>query len=1035
LAATAAPVKAFRDDGSFKKAESFEGDAVPANWAAQGGGSLALSPTHYKHGRQSLKWTWDRASALTVTKPQHLEQAGANKRGGMKIWIYNEQAIDGKLTFRFGSSADIEQGDPRYSFELGINFTGWRGMWVQFREDGTNPAYKGDAKSPLEVMEVVPPTGNAQGGVYIDLVEFAESIPASRSTDYQLPYDQIRLKGGIGGTWDRSLMWSEMKPDLPLPASVTAAQAQAFQTIAKRYEDWIYGDQPDLTQEPLKIRYQSLQAFITRGVKQYDQLGIQRDSNGVITGVPLFASRSTHGPEFGEDVARTVFLPLVFDYKLGGHEESKRKVLDLFDYFHDQGWADGSGLETLDHETNRNSGYFHAVYLMRNELKATGRLDRELAAVRWYTNFGKNYAPDPGETTADEMRTKFMYELLYVLALDDSPTKVREMQSLVRWMNDALAIAPGYAGTIKDDYLGFHHRGVYMSAYTPQALHMAALIAYLLHGTEFALSPTSTDHLRNALLTFRVVANKYDVPVGVSGRFPTKDGIANELLPAYAYMALAGDPIDREMAGAFMRLWDPNSSYLRKNVFAAADSTDVSYLDTLGGLQLTLKAAASGVAPESAPQGFWMKPSAALAILRGGDWQVSVKGWSQYAFDFESQAATTAESSQKSQAGQNVYGRYESYGAMQIMAAGSPINKLNNGYALDQGWDWNRWPGATTRHLPWEKLAVSTEHPQTRSFTDETFVGGVMSGLPPSAVDGAKLGVFAMKLHDPVFDPSFRANKSVFFFGNELVALGSGIESGDDGHAVETTLFQSYMGKKDMPIRVNGETVSAFPYSSSGEAGQRTWLMDPYGNGYIIPDAAGLHVERGTQRSPEHSGRKTTSGDYSVAWFGHGIKPDDGGYEYAVLVQASSDQVEKLASAPDYEVLRKDNQAHIVRHQGLGAIGYAVFDSEQQFAFGSLRSVSRPIIAMERATDNGRLTLSVADPDLRLLKFPNQRMDDDQALTPGEAAVVQVALNGRWGFAGGAPDNVKLVGANADSTVFEFTYSGGSTTEIALVKL
>ncbi|WP_218089878.1 chondroitinase family polysaccharide lyase [Paenibacillus solanacearum] len=697
---------AIRDDGSFKKAESFEGDEVPPAWQTEGGGRLALSEAHYKHGYRSLRWQWEKGSKLVVRKPQYLEQADGSKRGGMKLWLYNEKAVDGTTTFRLGSEQDMAGSDPRYVFEIGLNFTGWRGMWIQFREDGANPGYKGDGKAPLERLDIVPPA--PAGSLFIDVVEFAETIPATRSTDNQVPYDRKRSNGGIGGTWDRSYYWSQLQPDLPLPERITPEEKRAFETIASRYEQWIYGDRPDYTQEPLQIRGQALQSFIAKGLQKYEQLGLKRDSNGYITGPPLFSSRSTHGPEFGEDVARAIFLPLVFDYKINGREASRNKALDLFDYFHDQGWADGSGLETLDHETNRTNGYFHAVYLMRKELKETGRLTRELAAVRWYTNFGKTYAADPGETTADEVRTKLMYKLLYVLALDDGPEKVREMKGLVRWVNRALAVAPGFAGTIKEDFMGFHHRGVYMSAYAPQAFHMAALIAYLLHDTPFALSKQSTDNVRGALLTFRTVSNKYDVPVGVSGRFPAKDGIANEIVPAYAYMALASEPVDKEMAGAFMRLWDPKSPYLKQGLFPNADSSDVSYLDTIGGLQLALKLAGMGFPAERSPQGYWMKPSAAMGIMRRDDWMVSVKGWSQYVFDFESQAPKAADAAQKAQGGQNVYGRYNGYGAMQIMAVGEPVNKKNNGYGLDNGWDWNRWPGATTKHLPWAERSRRT---------------------------------------------------------------------------------------------------------------------------------------------------------------------------------------------------------------------------------------------------------------------------------------------------------------------------------------
>ena len=65
--------------------------------------------------------------------------------------------------------------------------------------------------------------------------------------------------------------------------------------------------------------------------------------------------------------------------------------------------------------------------------------------------------------------------------------KVRDMEALRRWYVNALSPNEGLGGTLKPDYVDYHHNSYYASAYTPQALHNAALIQYLLSGTTFAL--------------------------------------------------------------------------------------------------------------------------------------------------------------------------------------------------------------------------------------------------------------------------------------------------------------------------------------------------------------------------------------------------------------------------------------------------------------------------------------------------------------------------------------------------------------------
>ena len=64
--------------------------------------------------------------------------------------------------------------------------------------------------------------------------------------------------------------------------------------------------------------------------------------------------------------------------------------------------------------------------------------------------------------------------------------KIRDIKALGRWYANALSPNEGFAGTLKPDYVGYHHNSYYASAYTPHALHKAALIQYLLSDTAFA---------------------------------------------------------------------------------------------------------------------------------------------------------------------------------------------------------------------------------------------------------------------------------------------------------------------------------------------------------------------------------------------------------------------------------------------------------------------------------------------------------------------------------------------------------------------
>lgn len=990
----------------YDKLESFDGSTIPAGWQVSGNGTLALSPKHYKMGNQSLHWSWSGESVIRVEN-SHMQTAAKSKTGGMTVWIYNEKAADEKLTFNLGSKLELEQNNPKYTFEFGLDFTGWRALWIRFGEDAANKLYTGDKQSVPEMMELTAPALE-QGALYFDGVEFSENVLWHRSADYQFPdLRRTSLK-------NKNLYYSYKNPDLPSTKPIDKKDEEAFATIMSRYEKWVFGDrgQLDSSSEPIQIRTAALQKFIRSGLSKYEELGIKRDADGVITGKPLFGMNSPQKPNFGNDVANEIFMPLVFDYKLNENEESKQKLFELFDFYHDQGWAEGSALGSLYLELLRYSGYFHAVGLMREELQQSGRLERELAAINWYSEIGGIFEEERAEITADDLRTLFMYKLLYVLCMEDSSRKVQYMNQLVEWMNRSLSIAPGFSGTIKPDFTGFHHRGVYANAYAPNGYHIASIVLYLLHDTVFSLSEDAVGNLKNALLTQRLLSNPYDVPIGTAGRFPHSTAITHSLTPAFAYMAVAQKSVDKEMAAAFMRLWDPESTFFKQQLFPKA-KTEISYVDTLGGLQIMLELAQRGYKAEQNPVGFWVKPYAALGVHRRGDWMVAAKGWSQYVWDFEGSAR------------ENVYGRYSSYGSIQILANGEPVNAADSGYGLANGWDWNRWPGTTAKYIPLEELKYKEGATLHRSFTDETFVGGVSS-------EGSN-GLFSMKLHDTVYDKSFRAHKSVFFFGNEIIALGSDIVNNDENHPTETTLFQSYLPTDEVPFWLNSpDAQTEFPYKAEISETGPVWLTDPKGNGYVLPDGKGLHVVRGTQTSKDQTGAKTTTGSYVTAWLDHGFKPAGEGYEYVILVQSSPEQVEAYARKPSYKVLQKDNRAHIVEHSQYDTTGYAIFDPQLDISHGYVRKVSVPSMVMVNR-QKGKIVVSVADPDLRLPKTPDMRMDEETALIGSVMQTMEVELEGEWKLTKPS-DLARVVAYEGNRTKLAFDAIDGRTMEVDLVE-
>ena len=96
------------------------------------------------------------------------------------------------------------------------------------------------------------------------------------------------------------------------------------------------------------------------------------------------------------------------------------------------------------------------------------------------------------------LRRLFSVLLMPASTTEEKQEKIRDMEALGRWYANAITPNEGLGGTLKPDYIGFHHNSYYASAYTPHALHKAALIQYLLSGTLFALSKFDKCYLKLA---------------------------------------------------------------------------------------------------------------------------------------------------------------------------------------------------------------------------------------------------------------------------------------------------------------------------------------------------------------------------------------------------------------------------------------------------------------------------------------------------------------------------------------------------------
>jgi chondroitin-sulfate-ABC endolyase/exolyase len=467
-------------------------------------------------------------------------------------------------------------------------------------------------------------------------------------------------------------------------------------------------------------------------------------------------------------------------------------------------------------------------------------------------------------------------------------------------------------------------------------------------------------------------------PVDLSGRHPTKSGkVPDEV---FAYMALAGSPdgkqkIDREMAGIYRDIIkNPRDKWVQE--FAK-----------------------DGIEPAPYSHGHWNVNYGLLDIHRRSDWLVTVRGHNRYFVANESYP------------GANMYGRYGSYGQLDVTY---PQTKKDDGAGFkDKGWDWNNIPGTTTLHVPLSKLRANILNVDDFSgveemlLSDEIFAGGTNFNQWQ--------GMFAMILHgsDKYDMGSFYAHKSYFMFDSLVICLGSNISNSIKDYPTNTTLFQNSLDDRNAPFYVDGQRDTSFPYLKKwSDLGDLT-VMDSRKVGYYIPSQKDLVFTRKEQTSRDQTDSRDTHGDISMLVLDHGNSPLDESYEYAMLIKTNPGAMEQLkanmqSANPIYKVLRKDSLAHTVYFTPEHITASALFESTSTGNDSLVISNSRPCLMMYQK-NNDSLNMSVTDPDLAFYKGP-----DDTPLTPdgkrkevsiyskgwyktpAQPTIVDLMIKGRW---------------------------------------
>lgn len=988
---------------------SFEESQVPAYLSVKES-KIAISSEHYKDGERSLQWSFAPGAVLSMKKELCFEPKDPTGKdlylSAFIVWVYNEQPQDKTIRFEF-----LKDGKLCSSFPFGINFSGWRSAWVCYERD-----MQGTPQEGMNELRIVAP--DTKGELFIDHLITATKVDARQQTaDVQVPFVNPETKSH----WLVIHQKSQLKPDIEL-TPVGSKQLNEMQLVEKRFRDMIYTPSTLSPKEAEAIR------------KAYDRYRISYN-NGKVAGLPIFMVRASEAyerllPNWDKDMLTKLGMEMrdYFDlmkrvalaYNNASDAalkaEMRQKFLAMYAHITDQGVAYGSCWGNIHHYGYSVRGLYLAYFLMKDVLREEGKLNEAESTLRWYAITNEVY-PKPTVTgiDIDTFNTQTTGRIASILMMEDTPEKLQYLRSFSRWLDYGCRPALGLMGSFKKDGATFHHCNSY-PAYAVGGLDGATSMIYLLNRTDFAVSDTAHQTVKDVLLTMRFFCNKLHFPLSMSGRHPDGKG---KLIPLqYATMARAGTPdgkadFDAEMAAAYLRLIaQPSSGKEDPEYMPQASRGEERRL-----AKLLLD---QGFAPESDPEGNLALGYGCISVQRRSNWAAVVRGHSRYLWAAEHYL------------GANLYGRYLAHGTLQLLTAapGQAVTPATSGWQ-QEGFDWNRIPGATSIHLPLDQLQAKVLNVDTFSgmeemlYSDEAFAGGLSQQ--------SHNGNFGMKLHEhDKYNGSHRARKSYHFFGGTIVCLGSDIENANAEYPTETTLFQLAVTDK-----------AGRDYWSAYQGGGQTW-MDHMGTGYYLPVTA-----RFEKNFPQHSKMqntgKDTQGDWVSLLIDHGKAPKGAAYEYAILPQTTPAALKAFARKPAYRVLQKDGNAHIVRSLSDQTTSYVLFETPAPASVlpeGLLLKADTCCLVMVRE-EKGKALLTVSQPDLALYRGASDDVFDAEGKRiersiysrpwighdSGEIPVT-ITLKGQWTIK--ETPYCKVLSADKKQTVLLFSCKDAASFDVEL---
>ena len=265
-------------------------------------------------------------------------------------------------------------------------------------------------------------------------------------------------------------------------------------------------------------------------------------------------------------------------------------------------------------------------------------------------------------------------------------------------------------------------------------------------------------------------------------------------------------------------------------------------------------------------------------------------------------------------------------------------------------WNWCHIPGTTAPQV--EKIPMDPK--AWGVLGTSTYAGGVSDSI---------YGATAYAYMDTNPEVNTGAKKSWYFFDDEVVCLGAGIQS-TSTYPVHTTVNQCFL-KDGILVDKGGKEETLANGSYTLQAPQ--WVLHDK-IGYFFPQKEEVFLTAQTQSGRWYDintskSKKEEKMDVFTLGINHGVGPKDGSYAYIVVPgKTSAQEMEAYQKENAIEILSNNAKVQAVRNTKLN-VWMVTFFEAGTFKHKELSvTVDKPCVLMVKDINAKSANLHIADP-------------------------------------------------------------------------